>query len=270
VRLSAEEAVEHRTVADRMLLILDMVAATPGEIGLTELARRTGLKKATVHRLAADLVAHKMLERGGYGYRLGLHLFELGQKVPAPRRLRRSALPYMTDLLAATGEVVQLGVLDGTEIVYVEKLAGRHGASAPSIVGSRLPAYCSGLGKAILAFSDDAVVERVLAAPMPARTSATITDPTRFLAELRRIRESGVAYDREEGTAGILCVASAIVVDSYVGRDGHRAVAGLSLTGAAGRMQPTRLTSAVRTAALSIGRSLGFPQLRQSERWSPS
>jgi len=262
MRLSAEEAVEHRTVADRMLLILDMVAATPGEVGLTELARRTGLKKATVHRLAADLVAHKMLERGGYGYRLGLHLFELGQKVSAPRRLRRSALPYMTDLLAATGEVVQLGVLDGTEVVYVEKLTGKYRTPAPSTVGSRLPAYCSGLGKAILAFSDEAVVEQVLAAPMPARTSTTITDPARFRVEIEKIRESGVAYDREEGTAGILCVASAIVVDSYHGRDGHRAVAGLSIAGAAGRIQPARLASGVRTAALSISRNLGFPQLR--------
>jgi DNA-binding IclR family transcriptional regulator len=262
MRLSAEETSEQRTVADRMLLILDAVAATPGEIGLTELARQTGLKKPTVHRLATELVAHQMLERGGYGYRLGLHLFELGQKVPAPRRLRGTALPYMTDLLAATGEVVQLAVIDGTDIVYVEKLTGKYVVPAPSSVGSRLPAYCSGLGKAILAFSDDTVIERVLAAPMPARTSTTITDPKRLLTELKRIRESGIAYDREEGTAGIQCVASAIVVESYPGRDGHRAVAGISLTGAAGHMQPARLATAVRTAALSISRNLGYPQLR--------
>jgi DNA-binding IclR family transcriptional regulator len=262
VRLGAEEAGEQRTVAGRMLLILDAVASTPGEIGLTELARRTGLKKATVHRLAADLLAHKMLERGGYGYRLGLHTFELGQHVPASRRLRATAVPYMTDLLTATGEVVQLGVLDGTEVVYVEKLTGQHSVATPAKVGTRLPAYCSGLGKAILAFSDEAVVEQVLAAPMPARTSTTITDPARFRVEIEKIRESGVAYDREEGTAGILCVASAIVVDSYHGRDGHRAVAGLSIAGAAGRIQPARLASGVRTAALSISRSLGYPQLK--------
>jgi IclR family acetate operon transcriptional repressor len=262
MRLSAEEAGEQRTVGDRLLLILDAVAMSPGEVGLSELARQTGMKKATVHRLAADLVAHRMLERGGYGYRLGLHLFELGQHVPASRRLRATALPYMADLLTAAGEVVQLGVLDGTDIVYVEKLTGRHSVPAPSAVGSRLPAYCTGLGKAILAFSHESAVERVLEAPMPARTSTTITDPQRFLSELETIRSAGVAYDREEGTVGILCVAAPIVVESYVGRDGHRAVAGLSVTGAAGRLQPARLAAAVRTAALSISRNLGYPQLR--------
>lgn len=261
MRISADEAGEQRSVGDRLLLILDAVADSPGEVGLSELARRTGLKKATVHRLAADLVAHRMLERGGYGYRLGLHLFELGQHVPASRRLRATALPHMSDLLIATGEIVQLGVLDGTEIIYIEKLTGRHSVPAPSVVGSRLPAYCTGLGKAVLAFSDESAVERVVSAPMPARTSTTITDPGRFRRELERIRDTGIAYDREEGTRGIVCVASAIVVESYVGRDGHRAVAGLSVTGPAQRLQPARLEAAVRTAALAISRSLGHPHL---------
>ena len=261
MRISTDEAGEQRSVGDRLLLILDTVAGSPGEVGLSEIARQTGLKKATVHRLAADLVAHRMLERGGYGYRLGLHLFELGQHVPASRRLRATALPFMSDLLIATGEIVQLGVLDGTEIVYIEKLTGRHSIPAPSAVGSRLPAYCSGLGKAMLAFSEESAVERVLAAPMPARTGTTITDPARFRRELERIRETGLAYDREEGTRGIVCVAAAIVVDSYVGRDGNRAVAGLSITGPAHRLQPVRLEAAVRTAALAISRSLGYPSL---------
>ncbi|MGW3284302.1 IclR family transcriptional regulator [Streptomyces sp. NPDC001002] len=262
MRISADENAEHRSVVDRMQLILDTVATSAGEIGLSELARQTGLKKTTVHRLATDLVAHRMLERGGYGYRLGLHLFELGQRVPASRRLRATALPFMADLLAATGEVVQLGVLDGTEIVYVEKLVGRNSVAVPSSVGSRLPAYCSGLGKAILAFEDSSAVDLVLAAPMPARTSTTITDGRRFLRELETIADSGVAYDREEGTKGIVCVAAPIVVESYVGRTGHRAVAGLSVTGPAQRLQPARLAAAVRTAALSISRLLGPPSLR--------
>lgn len=262
MRISAEEAGEQRSVGDRMLLILDTVATSPGEVGLSELARRTGLKKATVHRLATDLVAHRMLERGGYGYRLGLHLFELGQHVPASRRLRATALPFMSDLLTATGEIVQLGVLDDTDIVYIEKLTGRNSVTVPSSVGSRLPAYCTGLGKAILAFSDDTAVERVTSAGMPARTGTTITDPRRFHRELAKIRDTGIAYDREEGTHGIVCVAAPIVVESYVGRDGNRAVAGLSITGPARRMQPARLGAAVRTAALSISRLLGYPLSR--------
>lgn len=262
MRISAEETEEQRSVADRVLLILDTVAASPGEVGLSELARETGLKKATVHRLATDMVSHRMLERGAYGYRLGLHLFELGQNVPASRRLRATALPFMADLLTATGEIVQLGVLDGTEVVYVEKLVGRHGVAVPSSSGSRLPAYCTGLGKAILAFSDESAVERVVNAAMPDRTGTTITDARKFRRELDKIRSVGIAYDREEGTRGVACVAAPIVVDSYVGRDGHRAVAGLSVTGPSHRLQPVRLGAAVRTAALSISRQLGYPLMR--------
>jgi IclR family transcriptional regulator, acetate operon repressor len=262
MRLGAEESSEQRTVSDRLLLIVDTVGAAPGEVGLSELARQTGIKKATVHRLATELVAHRILERGNYGYRLGLHLFELGQQVPASRRLVQSARPYMSDLVTATGEIVQLGVLDGTDVIYVEKLTGRRSVPAPSAVGAHMPAYCTGLGKAILAFSHESAVERVISGPMPARTSTTITDPRKFVSELEKIRQAGVAYDRGEADVGIVCVAAPIVVESYVGRDGHRAVAGLSVSGAAGRLQPARLAAAVRTAALSISRSLGYPQLR--------
>ncbi|OBH08770.1 MULTISPECIES: IclR family transcriptional regulator [unclassified Mycobacterium] len=260
MRLSTEEADEQRSVSDRLLLIMDAVAAAPGEVGLTELARLTGIKKATVHRLASDLLAHRMLERGAYGYRLGLHVFELGQQVPASRRLRTSARPFMSDLVTATGETVHLGVLEGTGILCIERLTGRR--SAQAAFGSWLPAYCTALGKVILAYSHESAAERTLAEPMPKRTGATITDPLRLARELEKIRDAGVAYDREEWTAGIVCVAAPIVVEGYVGRDGHRGVAALSVTGPAGRMQPARVASAVRTAALTISRSLGFPQLR--------
>lgn len=262
MRLSAEEAEEQRTVSDRLLLIMDAVAASPGEVGLTELARLTGIKKATVHRLASDLLAHRMLERGAYGYRLGLHVFELGQQVPASRRLRTSARPFMADLVTATGETVHLGVLEGTGVLCIERLTGRRAMQASQSIGSWLPAYCTALGKVILAFSHESTAQRTLAEPMPKRTGATITDPRRLARELEKIRDAGLAYDRQEWTAGVVCVAAPIVVESYVGRDGHRGVAGLSVTGPAGRMQPARVASAVRTAALTISRSLGFPQLR--------
>jgi IclR family transcriptional regulator, acetate operon repressor len=259
VRLSADEAAGQRSVSDRLLLILDTVAASSGEIGLSDLARMTGLKKPTVHRLAAELVGHRMLERGTDGYRLGLHLFELGQQLPIRRRLRETALPLMSDLLEATHEIVQLGLLDGTEVVYVEKLTGPHSITAPSAVGSRLPAYCSGLGKAILAFSPPEILDQVLAAPMPARTSTTITDPDRLRRELERIRETGVAYDREEGNRGIVCVAAPIIAERTAGRFGDLSVAAISVTGPSRRLKLFRVEAAVRTAALTISRILQAP-----------
>jgi DNA-binding IclR family transcriptional regulator len=258
MRISDIESEQQRSVSDRLLLILDAVAAHRGQVGLTELAASTGIAKPTVHRLAGELVRHRMLLRGEHGYDLGFHLFELGQQVPTSRRLRDIALPLMADLLEATREMVQLAVLDDCDVVYVEKLTGRGSIKAPSEVGSRLPAYCSALGKAILAYRDNDAVEKVLRGPMPALTSTTITEPARFRRELVGIRRTGIAYDRGEGTAGIVCVASPII------DPGGRSVAAISITGPRQRLRVTRIEAAVRASALSISRMLNTALLLQS------
>ena len=259
MRISQAESDQQRSVADRLLAIIDGVAAHRGEVGLTELALLTGISKPTVHRLAGELVRHRVLRRGERGYDLGFHLFELGQAVPISRRLRDIALPLMADLLEATHEIVQLAVLDGSEVVYLEKLTARQSIKAPSVVGARLPAYCCGLGKAILAFSPPEDVERVLAGPMPAVTAATITNPAKFRTELANVRKHGVAYDRGEGTEGIVCVAAPIL--DY---DGH-AVAAMSITGPSNRLRVVRIEAAVRTAALVTSRLLNTAILHSGE-----
>jgi DNA-binding IclR family transcriptional regulator len=250
VRISQAEAEQQRTVSDRLLAIVDGVAAHRGEVGLTELALLTGIAKPTVHRLASELVRHRVLRRGERGYELGFHLFELGQAVPISRRLRDIALPLMADLLEATHEIVQLAVLDGREVVYLEKLTARQSIKAPSVVGARLPAYSCGLGKAILAYSPPEDVEKVLTGPMPAVTAATITDPVKLRRELANIRRHGLAYDRGEGTEGIVCVAAPIL--DY----GGAAIAALSITGPRNRLRIVRIEAAVRTAALVTSRLL--------------
>lgn len=237
-----------RSVIGRVMAILDAVAAEPGEVGLSELARRTGLKKATVHRLATELVERRLLDRGVYGYRLGFRTFELGHHVQVSRLLRNLALPYMEDLYEISHEIVQLAVLDGTEIVYLEKLTGHRSFDAPSGVGERYPAYCSALGKAIVAHSGEAVVARVLAAGMPARTPRTITDPALFRAELERVRDGGVAFDREEGQPEISCAASPVL-----NPEGLPIVA-LSISGPSYRMSLPRLGAAVRATAFALAR----------------
>jgi IclR family transcriptional regulator, acetate operon repressor len=239
---------EDRSVIGRVMAILDAVADEPGEVGLSELARRTQIKKATVYRLATELVERRLLDRGAYGYRLGFRTFELGQRVQVSRLLRNLALPYMEDLYEISHEIVQLAVLDGAEIVYLEKLTGHRSYHAPSGVGERYPAYCSGLGKAIVAFSSDAVVERVLAAGLPARTPRTITDPGLFRKELARVRAGGVAYDREEGHPEVSCVASPVL-----NPEGLPIVA-LSITGPSYRMGLPRLATAVRATSLALAR----------------
>ena len=111
-----------------------------------------------------------MLERVGEEYQLGLKLFELGNSVARQRELREAALPFMEDLYEATHETIHLGVLDDAEVLYVEKIAGRRGCTVPTTLGTRKPLYCTGLGKAILAYSTPQLVQAVIQNGLPRRT----------------------------------------------------------------------------------------------------
>jgi IclR family transcriptional regulator, acetate operon repressor len=241
---------DDRSVLGRVLSILDVVAQDAGEVGLSELARRTGLKKPTVHRLATEMVRYRLLDRGAYGYRLGFHLFELGHRVQVSRALRDIALPFMEDLYEISHEIVQLAVLDGADVVCLEKLTGHRSYEAPAWVGGRQPAHCTALGKAILSRSPEVVVERVIAAGLPRRTHRSVTDPAAFRAELARVRDEGVAFDMEEGVREISCVAAPVC-----NSEGLPIVA-LSIAGPSYRIPVGRLAGAVRASALALSRAL--------------
>jgi DNA-binding IclR family transcriptional regulator len=234
-------------VLRRMFALLEAFRGSD-ELSLAELARRSGLPKTTAHRLVGLLVSEQILERRGNDYRLGLRLFELGELVPRKRSLREAALPFLQDLFEATHETIHLAVLDGTDVVYLERISGHRKVKAPSAVGGRFPAHATGVGKALLAFTPDAA-RTVLARPLLRVTPYTITAPNVLADELRRIAAAGVAFDREESTPGVSCVAAPVLV-------GHEAVAALSVTGPSARMQPETLAPAVRTAALGLARVL--------------
>jgi len=136
------------TVLGRAMLILDTLAQ--GDVvGISALARRTGLAKTTVHRLVGELARYDLVEVTGDGARLGMRLFELGLSVPRQRSLREAALPFMRALQEATRETVHLAVLDGREVVYVEILHGAHAPRLPSRVGGRMPAHATRVGNGL-------------------------------------------------------------------------------------------------------------------------
>ena len=239
-------------VLNRAVDVLSAFTQGPGTtLSLAEIARRTGLPKPTLHRLLAALELLGLVERRGSGHQLGIRLFELGEHVPRKQRLREAALPFLQDLYEASHDTVHLAVLDGTEVVYLERIRGHRATNVASRVGGRLPAYCTGVGKALLAFTPEAAAA-TMAMPLVARTPYTITSPAVLAEELARIRATGISHDREENSLGITCVAAPIIVDDL-------AVGAVSITCGPTQTDVERYAPAVKTAALAIRRSLSRP-----------
>lgn len=218
-------------------------------IGLTDLARSSGLPKATVHRLACELALSGMLEREGGAFRLGPWLFELGQRVPRYQDLCKVAMPFMEDLYVATGATVHLGVRDGSEVVYVLKVHGHGGVDEPSRVAGRIPAHCTATGRALLCAEPPEVLDRVLSDGLERMTPYTAVTPDALRRAVRRARTSGAAVEREEVRLGHGAVASPVF-----GPHGPVAAIGVACR-TAGR-DPAEYISAVRTSAMALTRSL--------------
>ncbi|MEU5485215.1 IclR family transcriptional regulator [Streptomyces mirabilis] len=234
---------------DKAAAVLDCYRPDGGAFRLTEIAARTGLAKTTAFRLCSDLVRLGLLERDGETYRLGGRLFELGSLVPRRLDLREAALPFLQDLFEATHETVHLGVREGHEVVYIERIHGHQTLSLPSRIGGRLPLSCTGVGKALLAFSGSELVDEVLAAPLPRLTPHSVTDAARLRTAIEQIQVSGLAYEEQEAALGVSCIASPVF-------DGPTAVGALSVAVPRARFHPAQLAPAVRTAALGLSRVL--------------
>jgi DNA-binding IclR family transcriptional regulator len=234
----------------RVVTVLDAFRPEDDGLSAAELARRSGLPRSTAHRIAADLVEAGLLERRGTGVRLGLKLFEIGQRVPRRRVLRDAALPLMADLREATRQTVHLAVMDGDEVVYLEILGSPGGPPLPSTIGGRLPAHATGVGKAMLAFSPPDVVRSVLGTDLAKLSERSVTAPGLLARELASVRRDGVAYDREESGPGILCAASPVL------GPGGEVLGALSISGRTTRMRLPAVAPAVHTAALTLSRLL--------------
>jgi IclR family KDG regulon transcriptional repressor len=186
------------------------------DIGISDLARRLGIAKSTVHRLAVTLVSEGLLEqdRNNGKYRLGVALFRLGALVRRRMDVSNEARPYLYDLREKINESVHLAILDGTEIMYVYNLESTHAIRMRSDIGVRKPAYCTAEGQAILAFLPQQVVEQAIAAGLAPRTPKTITSADKFQKALAAVRQRGCAIEDEESELGMVCVAAPIRDDA--------------------------------------------------------
>ena len=235
--------------------VLKSFSTVDREWGVSDLARRLDLAKSTTHRLLATLTDQGLLEQDPDTgrYRLGLAVFDLAAAVQS-LDLHEASLSVMTDLRNRTGETVQIAVLDGREVVYVERLDSPNTLRLFLEVGRRNWAHCTGCGKALLAFAPTAEVDRILRNwRLPTKTPHTITRITALRQELEATRRRGYARNRHESEVGVVSVAAPI-------RDATgRTVAAVSVAGPADRLEAyeAELAGATVGAAAAISRRLG-------------
>jgi IclR family transcriptional regulator, KDG regulon repressor len=182
------------------------------EIGVSSLARRLGVAKSTVHRLAVTLVSEGMLEQNPENekYRLGIALFGLGALVRRRMDVSTEARPHLFALRESTRESVHLAILDRAEIMYVYNLESTQAIRMRSDIGVRKPAFCTAEGLAMLAFQPPALIDEIVRRGLRPRTPKTRTGAQEFRAALDRVRRDGYAIEDEESEAGMRSVAAPI------------------------------------------------------------
>ena len=246
-------------VIERMMALLDALAASPEPASLKQLAAATDLHPSTAHRILAAMAAARVVERQEPGtYRLGIRLLELGNIVKSRINLREVALPFMQELHETIGEAVNLGARHEDEIVYLERTSsGRSLVRVVYLVGGRAPLHLTSLGKLFLAADPQQEVRAYAKRTgLPGKTPHSLTSLAALERELDKVRRHGVAYDDEEAEIGLKCVAAPIHDDE------GRIVAALSVSAPADRHDPDWAVQVRRTAD-AVSHALGYTGTRK-------
>lgn len=228
---------------------------------LSEIAGLSSLPLSTAHRLVGEWESWGGLSRDETGsYRPGLKLWTIGAREPLARRLRRAALPYLDDLLDATGEHVNLAIRDGLGAVYLERLSGQHSVPIISDIGSRLPLHTTGVGLVLLAYAPPETLGEVLAGSPKKYLPNTLTRESELRSRLAQIKTTGLSTSVEELTLGAFSVAAPI-------RDGAGPViAAVSIIAHAERSTEPQFELGVRMAARGISAALGADRAGKNPR----
>ena len=245
-------------VLEKTFRLLGSFDAEHREWGVTELSRKLEINKSTVSKILSMLENHRFLskDRETKKYGLGLRLFELGSLVTDQMDLQRIALPHMEELNKKVGETVHLVVMDSFEIVYINKVESPQSLRIVTRVGGRLPAYCTGVGKVLLAALSPEELDLYLRkTPLKKHTRHTVIDPKELKKTLAQIRLQGYARDLEEFSIGLMCVAAPIF--NFMKKE----VGAVSISGPTHRVQDKGLeyfVSLVKKTAHQISHRLGY------------
>jgi DNA-binding IclR family transcriptional regulator len=243
-------------VVGKVLRILEALDASPTGLQLREIAQQTNVNKSTAYRFVAHLANEGYLFRDDTGaYIVGPKLARLGAGIAYHATLRKISRPVLTLLSKETAETVNLGVLDGHDVLYLEVMESPHSFRMASQPGMHRPLNCTALGKVLLAFLPADHREEIL--PMltfERATPRTIPNLARFRSELVRVAEQGYAMDDQETDLGARCVAAPVLDES------GKVAAAISVSGPITRMSRDRIQAfalATRRAARIISVRLG-------------
>ncbi len=250
---------ENVRVVDRIFDILETLAASSSPMGLSEIARNTGMSKSTVHRLLTSMRARHYIEkRGDASYSIGYKLIETVSLHINSLELLTEAKPFLSSLMRDLDLTAHLGILDGCDVVYLEKMDVYPNTRLYTQVGYRSPAYCSSMGKCLLAcLSGDELSEALHLCKFEKHTPNTITDLREFKRHLRVVRRQGWAMDNEEYQPGHRCVGAPVF--DYRGSP----VAAISASGSIAQLSNDKLDLVIREVketARNLSRRMGYTE----------
>lgn len=255
-----ERDVRYVQSVERVFNIMEIMAVEGAPITVTELAEKVKLKISTVHRLLSTLLYRGYVEQEDNNkYRLGLRLMELGNSVLYYSDIRTVARPFLEELMERCNETVNLAILDGTDVVYIDQVESKNLIIVKMLaqVGNRGPVHCTSSGKALVAFlPDDRMEETITKLDLTKYTNETITDLDNLRKELKRVREDGYAVDWGEREEHVRCIAAPIF--NYE----DRAVASVSISGPSTRIttyyMKNELVDLIKETAEKISNKMGY------------
>lgn len=243
---------------ERALRILDLFDEHSTELKITEISTLMGLHKSTLHSLLKTLQAQGYISQNPDNgkYRLGMKLVERGDFVVHSIDIRQKANNYLVDLSVKTGQTTHLGILDGKEGVYIDKVEGKKAIITYSRIGRRLPIHSTAIGKALIAFKNQNEIDALLKDYVYTKqTEQSITDSKQFLAELEQVRVLGYAVDNQENEQGVKCASVPIWNHE------KRVIAAISISTLIARVNGQELQEYIellKTAGHELSQQLGF------------
>jgi DNA-binding IclR family transcriptional regulator len=243
-------------VVSKVLRIFEALNASPDGLQLKDISQRTGINKSTAYRFLAHLETESYLFRADSGnYLVGPKLVRLGSGLTYQTALRTISRPLLQNLWKATSETINLGILDGQDVFYLDVLQSPHPFRMASQSGIWRPFYCTAMGKVLAAFLPADEKKHVISSVRLERfTPHTITRAAQLRKELEKVREKGYAVDDEEATLGARCIGAPIL------REDGSAAAAISVSGPTARVSRDKIPAfaqAVMSAARTISSRIG-------------